>query len=60
MTEDQLFALLGRKQASLEQVSGDYARLVAVLRGVKDGSVDLDRLTVNADGTWALSAGETK
>ncbi len=56
MTEEQLFALLGRKQAAIEQLSGDYTKAIAVLREIKGGTLDLERLTVNADGTWSLSA----
>ena len=57
MTEPQLFETIGRLQISYNELHGNYVALVAVLRGIKDGSVVLDRLTVNADGTWSLAAG---
>lgn len=56
MNEAQIFELLGRKQADLDRITGDYAKVVAVMRGLKDGSIDPERLTVNDDGTWTLTA----
>jgi hypothetical protein len=55
MTEAQVFELLGRKQAALELIQGDYSKLVGVVLQIKMGKVSLDRLTVNPDGTWLLS-----
>lgn len=56
MNESQLYELLGRKQAQIEQLTGDYIKAIAVLREIKDGSLDLERLTINDNGTWSLSA----
>lgn len=55
MTEPQFFELLGRKQAQLEEVVQNYSNLVAVLRGIKEGSVSLDRLTITPEGIWSLA-----
>lgn len=55
MNEAQLFELLGRKQAKLEEVVANYSHLVAILRGIKDGSVSLDRLAIDESGIWTLS-----
>ena len=54
MTEAQLFELLGRKQAALELIQGDYNKLIAVMRAVRNGEIALNRLTIRPDGTWAL------
>lgn len=56
MNESQLYEILGRKQAQLDQLSLDYNKAVAVLKSIKEGTLNLDRLTVNADGTWSLVA----
>jgi hypothetical protein len=54
MTEAQLFESLGRKQIALELIQGDYNKLVAVMKAVKEGTIALNRLTINPDGTWSL------
>jgi hypothetical protein len=54
MTEPQLFEMVGRKQAQLEDVVSNYAKLVAICRGLKDGSIDMARFTVDAAGVWSL------
>ncbi len=54
MNESQLYELLGRKQAKLDEVVTNYANLLAIVRGIKDGSIDVDRLTIADDGIWTL------
>lgn len=54
MTEAQAFESLGRKQAQLEEVVQNYSNLVAIVRGIKDGSVSIDRLTIADNGIWTL------
>lgn len=55
MIEAQLFEALGRKQVQLEEIIQNYSNLVAIVRGIKDGSVDLARLTIAPNGIWTLA-----
>ena len=55
MTEAQMYELLGRKQAALEELTSNYQNLLVIVRGIKDGSVSLDRLTIPDNGLWTLS-----
>lgn len=55
MNEAQMFELLGRKQAQLEEVVKNYGNLIAIVRGIIAGSIAPDRLTIAADGTWSLA-----
>lgn len=55
MTEPQLYELLGRKQAAIEELAANYGNLVAIVRGIKAGTVSLERLTIADDGIWTLA-----
>lgn len=65
MNEQQLFELLGRKQAQLEvavadanSVRRDYINLLAVVKTIKEGKANLDRLTITDQPGWRLEPAE--
>ena len=52
---EKLFELLGRKQAQLEQLDGEYTKLTSLLAQVVKGEVARSRVLVNlTDRTWML------
>lgn len=58
---DELYAALGRKQFQLEAQDKEYDRLLQLLAGVVDGSVETSRVTVKlAERSWSLTPTETK
>lgn len=54
MNEAQLYELLGRKQAQIESLVDNYQKLVAIVRAIKDGSIDMERFSVADNGVWTL------
>lgn len=50
------YELIGRQAEQIANLHGALATAVAVLRGVKEGAISLDRLTVNEDGTVSVAA----
>ena len=54
MNEQQLFELLGRKQALIEQQARDLTFLLGLVRGLKDGSISMDRVSFDPNGECRL------
>ncbi|MCC7314119.1 MAG: hypothetical protein IT419_04805 [Planctomycetes bacterium] len=50
---DQAYRRLGFEVVALEREKANHRRTVSVLRMVKSGEIDLERLTVHEDG-WTL------
>ncbi len=54
--EANLYELLGRKQAQLENQDAEYGKLLTLLAGVIGGEIDPSRVLVNlTDRTWQLA-----
>jgi hypothetical protein len=56
MTESQLYELIAQKQRAVEELARNYGIVVSILRGVKDGTIDVSRVTVTADNNVTLAA----
>ena len=58
MTEDEHYAVTGRLYARLEQETVQHKRTLEVLRQVKTGELDLERLEVSGVGWRILPSAE--
>lgn len=56
MSESQLYELLGRKQARLEQLAGDNRALLALLHAIKDGRVRPEAVLIDGDRVEVVAA----
>ena len=57
MNENELFAMLGRKQALVEAQAAAYRALIDVFAKVVSGEIDTARVVVNlTDQTWSYAA----
>ncbi len=60
MEEAKLYELLGRKQAQIEEILANYRSVLGVLKAVKDGTIHLDRVSINGDALIVREADATK
>lgn len=50
---DNLYEVIGRKQAELETMHAEYNKLLSVLHGVVTGVLKAENVTVNLEGrSW--------
>ncbi len=55
---DQLYAVIGRKQAELEAMHAEYYNLLALLQQVVSGEVEKERVVTDLNKrTWTLEPG---
>lgn len=56
MTEEQLYARIGKMQLMAEDQATEYAKLLGILAGVVGGAIARSRVLVNLTArTWAVS-----
>ena len=55
MTEAQVFEKIGRLQVQYDELLANYQTLVEINRGIKAGTISLDRLTIEDNGIWTLA-----